>query len=221
MSSAYQHRGGLLFFSHRSRFQIVKELIKWKHQGHHLLLANALRGVRLVFVTATGKTHVLFWAEILSHQRRITRLARWQQRKGSGQSKKPPATTFVRSGSWHAGAAESSRCVLIAKCDYSMECHLRLVLFVPFVIRPDHLFWHAPFPGQVCYCLQPFDWSAVICVCTFEEISGYFRYVTCCYKEVIFKWEIFIKKNIVVNVCHRLILIPIMQLCCICSYSCR
>lgn len=83
------------------------------------------------------------------------------KRLWSSASRKPLATTFPRSGSWQGSETESSRCVLIAKCDYMMECHRQHLFLWAFVAEqvPGSFSFTWTHLGQICFCLQPFEWS--------------------------------------------------------------
>lgn len=83
------------------------------------------------------------------------------KRLWSSASRKPLATAFPKRGSWQHSGPESIRCVLIAKCDYMMECHRQHLLWGAFVARqvPSSILFTWTHLGQMCFCLQLFEWS--------------------------------------------------------------
>lgn len=112
----------------------------------------------------TGNTDVLFPSRdpVTPEEDHMLGRMTTMKRLWSSASRAPLATTFPRRGSWQRRRAESSRCVLIAKCDYMMECHRQhLLRGGAFVTRrvPSSVLFTLTHLGQMCFRLQPFERS--------------------------------------------------------------
>lgn len=122
-----------------------------KSQNERFLPVNELCGQNCFFVARPGNRDDQSSDPVTPEKDHM--LGRMTSMKGLwlSVSRKPLATAFPGRGSWQGGGTESSRSVLIVKCDYMMECCWQHLLLWALQVPGSFLLTWIKL-GQNCCC---------------------------------------------------------------------